>query len=130
MANVVVEASLMLNTGEVVDLQTTMSEGTETELLTSTKYAVSAVSLGQFADGKVITQILQPPSAPNGIAYAYIERRGEILCILPVAKAGVQDEAKMPLNRKPLKPNKIHYFQKFIREQQVTWKPYLFMESF
>ena len=40
------------------------------------------------------------------------------------------DEAKMPLNRKPLKPNKIHYFQKFIREQQVTWKPYLFMESF
>ena len=40
------------------------------------------------------------------------------------------DEAKMPLNRKPLKPNKIHYFQKFIRAQQVTWKPYLFMESF
>ena len=97
MANVVVEASLMLNTGEVVDLQTTMAEGTETELLTSTKYAVSAVSLGQFADGKVITQILQPPTAPNGIAYAYIDRRGEILCVLPVATAGVQDEAKMPL---------------------------------
>ena len=39
-------------------------------------------------------------------------------------------EAKMPLNRKPAKPNKIHYFQKFIHDQQVAWKPYLFMESF
>ena len=39
-------------------------------------------------------------------------------------------EAKMPLNRKPAKPNKIHYFQKFIHDKQVAWKPYLFMESF
>ena len=39
-------------------------------------------------------------------------------------------EAKMPLDRKPAKPNKIHYFQKFIHDQQVAWKPYLFMESF
>jgi len=97
MANVVVEASFMLNTGEVVDMQTTMAEGTETELQTSTKYAVAAVSLGQFADGKVITQILQPPSAPNGIAYAYIDRRGEILCVLPVAKLGVQNMPATPL---------------------------------
>jgi 5-methylcytosine-specific restriction endonuclease McrA len=40
------------------------------------------------------------------------------------------DEAKMPLNKKPLKPNKIHYFQKFIHDQQSAWRPYLFMESF
>ena len=97
MANVVVEASLMLNTGEIVDLQTTIAEGTESELQTSTKYAVAAVSLGQFADGKVITQIVQPPSAPNGIAYAYIDRRGEILCVLPVAKLGVQNMPATPL---------------------------------
>lgn len=82
----------MLNTGEVVDMETTMSEGTETELQTSTDYAVAATSIGQFADGKVITQIIQPPSAPNGIAYAYVDRRGEILCVLPVAKEGVQSE--------------------------------------
>jgi len=93
MANVAVKASFMLNTGEVVDLNTTMAEGTATELQTSTTYAVSAVSIGTYAEGKVITQILQPPSAPNGIAYAYINRRGEILCALPVAKEGV---ASMP----------------------------------
>jgi len=97
MASVAVQASLMLNTGEVVDLETTMSEGTESELQVSTDYAVAAVSIGQFADGKVITQILQPPTAPNGISYAYVDRRGEILCVLPVAKAGVQNEAVMPL---------------------------------
>ena len=90
MANVSVQASFMLNTGEIVDMKTTMAEGTETELQTSTDYAVAATSIGQFADGKVITQIVQPPSAPNGISYAYIDRRGEILCILPVALAGVR----------------------------------------
>ena len=89
MATVTVQASFMLTTGEVVDMSTSMAEGTETELTTSTTYAVSAVSIGQFADGKVITQIIQPPSAPNGIAYAYIDRRGEILCVLPVAIEGV-----------------------------------------
>ena len=94
MANVAVQASFMLNTGEVVDLKTTMSEGTESELLTSTDYAVGATSIGQFADGKVITQILQPPSSPNNMSYAYVDRRGEILCILPVAVQGVQFEAK------------------------------------
>ena len=97
MASVAVQASFMLNTGEVVDMKTTLTEGTEGELLTSTDYAVAATSIGQFADGKVITQILQPPSAPNGISYAYIDRRGEILCVLPVALAGIQNEPEMPL---------------------------------
>ena len=40
------------------------------------------------------------------------------------------DEAKMPLKRIPRKPNKIHYFQQFISTHQVSWKPYLFLESF
>ena len=92
MADVAVQATFQLNTGEIVDMKTTMTEGTETELKTSTKYAVSAVSIGQFADGKMITQIIQSPSAPNGISYAYVDRRGEILCILPVSIAGVQNE--------------------------------------
>jgi hypothetical protein len=98
MASVSVQASFKLNTGEVVDMKTTMTEGTESELLTSTKYSVSAVSIGTFAEGKVLSQILQPPTAPNGISYAYIDRRGEILCIVPVAVAGVQDEP-MPMLR-------------------------------
>jgi len=93
MATVTVKSTLMLNTGELVDLSASMVEGTETELTTSTTYAVSAVSLGQFADGKTITQIILPPSAPNGIAYAYIDRRGEIATCLPV---GVEGERFAP----------------------------------
>lgn len=78
----------MLNTGELVDLSSTMTEGTETELQTSTTYSVAATSLGQFADGKTITSIIMPPTAPNGIAYAYIDRRGEIATCLPVGIDG------------------------------------------
>ena len=40
------------------------------------------------------------------------------------------EEAKMHLNRFPKKPNKINYFQQFIHEKQLAWRPYLFMESF
>lgn len=92
----IVNASFMLNTGEVVDLESSFTEGTEGELQVSTDYAVSAVSIGQFADGKMITQIMQPPSSDKGISYAYIDRRGEILCILPVCVNGVQSQP-MPM---------------------------------
>lgn len=88
MASVTVHATLMLNTGELVDLSSTMTEGTETELQTSTTYSVAATSLGQFADGKTITSIVMPPTAPNGIAYAYLDRRGQILACLPVGVDG------------------------------------------
>ena len=40
------------------------------------------------------------------------------------------EQAKMPLKNYPKKPNKIQYFQQFIKEDQRAWKPYLFMESF
>ena len=66
MANVTVHSTIMLNTGELVDLSATLTEGTEGELTTSTTYSVSAVSLGQFADGKTITPVLLPVTAPNG----------------------------------------------------------------
>ena len=99
MANVAVSASFQLNTGEVVDMVTTMAEGTATELLTSTEYSVSAVSIGTYGEGKVIQQILQAPTAPNGIAWAYVNRRGAILCVLPVSVAGVASQpCPMPIN--------------------------------
>lgn len=99
MASVSVQASFLLNTGEVVDMKTTMSEGTQTELQTSTTYSVSAVSIGTYGEGKVITQILQPPQAPNGIGFAFVARRGSILCVLPVAVAGVESKpCPMPFN--------------------------------
>ena len=40
------------------------------------------------------------------------------------------EEAKMPLLKHPKKPNRIHYFQQFIKESQHNWKPYLFLEAF
>lgn len=89
MANVTVHSTLMLNTGELVDLSATLTEGTEGELTTSTTYSVSAVSLGQFADGKTITSVILPVTAPNGgSGFAYIDRRGEIACLLPMAVDG------------------------------------------
>jgi len=93
MASVTCKATLMLNTGELVEMSSTVVEGTETELLVSTAYAVSAVSLGQFADGKTISQIIMPPSCPNGVSYALIDRRGEIATCLPV---GVEGERFAP----------------------------------
>lgn len=96
MASVTVKAQFMLNTGELVSMSGTLTEGTEGELQTSTTYSTAATSIGQFANGKALTQMIQPPTAPNGIAYAYIERRGAIVCVLPVAIDGVQ-EAPCPM---------------------------------
>jgi len=92
MATVNAQAQFMLNTGELISFSGDVVEGTETELKTSTTYSTSATSLGQFANGKVLTQIVQPPSAVNHVSYAYIERRGAIICVLPVAKQGIQSE--------------------------------------
>ena len=92
MASVNVQAQFMLNTGELISLSSTLTEGTEGELQTSTTYSTASTSIGQFANGKVLTQIVQPPSALNGIAYAYIERRGAIVCALPVASQGIQSK--------------------------------------
>jgi len=95
MASVTVKAQIALNDGTVVSMSGTCVEGTETELQTSTTYSVSATSLGQFADGKTIVSFIQPVSAPNGIAYAYINRRGSIIAICPIAHEGqVHTEAK------------------------------------
>ena len=37
-------------------------------------------------------------------------------------------EASMPLLRRPFKPSRITYFQKYVRKHQAPWRPYLFME--
>ena len=38
------------------------------------------------------------------------------------------EEARMPLIRKPKRPNRIHYFQRLVKKKQADWRPYLFME--
>ncbi len=39
------------------------------------------------------------------------------------------DEAGMKLLKIPHRPNRINYFQKFVRQEQSGWRPYLFMEA-
>jgi|TARA_B110001454_G_scaffold67707_1_gene65999 5-methylcytosine-specific restriction endonuclease McrA len=38
------------------------------------------------------------------------------------------EEAGMPLIKKPKRPNRIHYFQRYVKTKQTDWRPYLFME--
>ncbi len=40
------------------------------------------------------------------------------------------EEANMELKRRPKRPNRLHYFYKFVNEKQKEWRPYLFMEPF
>lgn len=40
------------------------------------------------------------------------------------------NEANMFLEIKPKRPNRLHYFQRFVKEKQKEWRPYLFMEPF
>jgi hypothetical protein len=91
-------ASFMLSTGEIVDMSSTVTDGQEQELKVSTLYSVSAVSIGQYAEGKSIAQIISPVTASGGfMTYAYVNRRGAILCVLPVAQAGTQWTPQSPL---------------------------------
>ena len=98
MATVTVKAQFQLSDGTTISMSSSMAEGTVSELQTSTTYAAAATSIGQFANLKSLVSIIQPPTAPNGIAYAYIERRGAIICVLPVAIDGVQGQpCPMPM---------------------------------
>lgn len=40
------------------------------------------------------------------------------------------EEIGLSLIRKPVRPNRIHYFQQFVGRKQTEWRPFLFMESF
>lgn len=86
MSTQVVTAAVMLSTGELVSLQATATDGTESELQTSGTVGagggISATSIGTYANGKTMTHFIQPVSASGQVQYAYLSRRGEILrCI-------------------------------------------------
>ncbi|MFL2982968.1 MAG: HNH endonuclease [Candidatus Neomarinimicrobiota bacterium] len=40
------------------------------------------------------------------------------------------EEAGMIPKKSPKRPNRLHYFQRFVNDQQKDWRPYLFMDSF
>jgi len=97
MTTTAVTASFMLSDGTIADMASTITdEATDQQLLTSTTYSVAAVTIGQFAEGKQITQIIQPPTStgasPGLVFYSYISRRGNIQTIFPTAQGGVQSQ--------------------------------------
>lgn len=93
MANVAVKCVLELDNGAVIaDMQSTIAEGSYSEVQTSDRYATSAQSLGVYGDGRMITRVIVPASAPNGVSAAYVNRNGAIAAIIPVAVEGVVSE--------------------------------------
>jgi hypothetical protein len=96
-----VTASFLLSDGTVADMSSSITDNaTDQQLLTSTVYSVTASTIGTFAEGKSIVQIIQPPTALSGtVFYSYISRRGNIQMLLPVADAGVQWMPEMPYAR-------------------------------
>ena len=39
------------------------------------------------------------------------------------------EESGIPLLRRPRKPNRIYYIRQFVKKEQSSWRPYLYMES-
>ena len=95
MANVNVSGILNCSDGTIIPLEATLAEGTESNLTTATEYTISAVNVGDYAPGKVITHgYIQ---ADHDISYAYILRQGLIATILPVGVKGLAGSAPLPL---------------------------------
>jgi len=91
MSTQAVTAAVMLNTGELVNLQVTATDGTAANLVTSGTVGagggIAATSIGTYANGKSITSFIQPISASGQVQWAYLARRGEILAIMPIGSS-------------------------------------------
>jgi hypothetical protein len=103
MTTQVVTAAVMLNTGELVSLQGTITDGTESELQTSGTVGagggITATSIGTYANGKAITHFIQPVAASGQIQYAYLARRGEILRCIEI---GGSEQMNTPVSIAPI----------------------------
>ena len=98
-----VTAAVMLNTGELVNLQVTSTDGTAINLQTSGTVGagggIAATSIGTYANGKTITSFIQPVSSAGVVAWAYLARRGEILMCLPTASS---EQGNEPIAVRPI----------------------------
>ena len=103
MTTQVVTAAVMLNTGELVNLQVTATDGTAANLVTSGTVGagggIAATSIGTYANGKIITSFIQPVSASGQVQWAYLARRGEILAIMPI---GSSEQMNQPVSISPI----------------------------
>jgi hypothetical protein len=94
MANVTVSGYLNCSDGTQLNLEATITEGTETDLTMNTDYSITGSQVGDYyPGGHVISGLIQPT---NGIAYAYLLRQGVVEAIIPIGKKGISPVA-MPL---------------------------------
>ena len=88
MANVDVSGFAQFSDGTSVPLfNTSMAEGTLSEIQTDATYTTVAQSLGTYAPGKTVVSLMV--FAQNSIAYCYILRQGLPIMFGSVSKAGV-----------------------------------------
>ena len=103
MSTQIVTAAVMLNTGELVNLQVTSTDGSAANLVTSGTVGagggIAATSIGTYANGKTITSFIQPVSSAGVVAWAYLARRGEILACLPT---GSSEQVNEPIQIRPI----------------------------
>lgn len=95
MATNTVEGLLQCSDGFQIPLEAEIAEGTESNLTTSTRFAVVATPAGTYAPNRTITHALI--QADNGISYAYVLSEGVIACVLPVSIKGVTSGAVQKL---------------------------------
>lgn len=99
MANVKTYGVLFCSDGtEIPLLNASTAEGSFVNLQTSTinNYTVTASDVGTAYPNKTIVAST-PIQAENGAAAAYLLRAGQIINVLPVAKAGIVNNAKVNL---------------------------------
>jgi len=87
MATNTVNGVLVCSDGTNIPLKKEIAEGTEVDLTTNVVYTVSAINVGDYAPGKVVTAGLV--TADNGISYAYILSQGLVAAIIPVGLKGI-----------------------------------------
>jgi hypothetical protein len=103
MTTQVVTGLVQLSDGSIVDLKSTLTDATSSEVQTSgvvgSGGGIAATSIGTYANGKTIVAFIQPISASGQVQWAYLERRGSILAILPT---GSSEEMNEPMAVTPI----------------------------
>ena len=101
MTTQIVNACVVVN-GEIVTLQSTLTDATAGELKTSGTVGagggISATSIGTYAAGKTLTAFISPVMTNARVQWAYLSRRGEILRVFPIGKTEIINDTT------PIKP--------------------------
>jgi len=103
MASVQVLGAIRFSDGSSVPLlNSSMAEGTLSELQTDSGFTTVAQTLGSYAPGKTV--VAGFVAAANNCSYAYILRQGVILATIPVGATGAVNMGLMAMKNVTLQP--------------------------